>query len=68
MASANHVAGGPMPEMMIKDGIDPTSVKASTRRSTTSDARRSLHSPTLEVRALGGASVANTHTGVRDER
>src|SRR5258705_11930375 len=57
------MAGGPMGEMMIKDGIDPTSVEG------VLDSiydlpmlTGSLHSPTLAVRPLWWRSVGNTHT------
>ena len=56
------VAGGPM-AMMIKDGIDPTSVEGVDK--TIYDLPMlagSLHSPTLAVRPLWWRSVGNTHT------
>jgi len=57
------LAGGPMAEMMIKDGIDPTSVEGVDK--TIYDLPMldgSLHSPTLAVRPLWWRSVGNTHT------
>jgi isoquinoline 1-oxidoreductase beta subunit len=57
------MAGGPMAEMMVKDGIDPTSVEGVDK--TVYDLPMlagTLHSPTLAVRALWWRSVGNTHT------
>jgi len=56
------MAGGPM-AMMIKDGIDPTSVEGVDK--TIYDLPMmagTLHSPTLAVRPLWWRSVGNTHT------
>src|SRR2546427_8734048 len=56
------LAGGPM-AMMIKDGIDPTSVEGVVP--TVYDLPMlagTLHSPTLAVRPLWWRSVGNTHT------
>ena len=56
------MAGGPM-AMMIKDGIDPTSVEGVVP--TVYDLPMlagTLHSPTLAVRPLWWRSVGNTHT------
>ena len=56
------MAGGPM-AMMIKDGIDPTSVEGVDK--TVYDLPMmagTLHSPTLAVRPLWWRSVGNTHT------
>jgi len=57
------LAGGPMAEMMIKDGIDPTSVEGVDK--TVYDLPMltgTLHSTTLPVRPLWWRSVGNTHT------
>jgi isoquinoline 1-oxidoreductase beta subunit len=57
------MAGGPMAAMMIKDGIDPTSVEGVDK--TIYDLPMlagSLHSPTLAVPALWWRSVGSTHT------
>src|SRR5438874_4440917 len=57
------MAGGPMAEMMIKDGIDPTSVEGGLK--TIYDLPMltgSLDSPTLAVPALWWRSVGSTHT------
>src|ERR1700681_2560699 len=56
------LAGGPM-AMMIKDGIDPTSVEGVDK--TVYDLPMlagTLHSPTLAVRPLWWRSVGSTHT------
>jgi isoquinoline 1-oxidoreductase subunit beta len=56
------MAGGPM-AMMIKDGIDPTSVEGVDK--TVYDLPMlagTLHSPTLAVRPLWWRSVGSTHT------
>jgi isoquinoline 1-oxidoreductase subunit beta len=56
-------AGGPMAEMMIKDGIDPTSVEGVDKSIYDLPMLDgTLHSPTLAVRALWWRSVGNTHT------
>jgi len=57
------MAGGPMAEMMIKDGIDPTSVEGVDKSiyDLPMLAGR-LHSPALPVRPLWWRSVGNTHT------
>src|SRR5207302_1159304 len=57
------MAGGPMAEMMIKDGIDPTSVEGVLK--TAYDLPMlagTLHSPALAVRPLWWRSVGSTHT------
>ena len=57
------MAGGPMAEMMIKDGIDPTSVEGVLK--TAYDlpmVAGTLHSPALAVRPLWWRSVGSTHT------
>src|SRR5712671_5067750 len=57
------MAGGPMAEMMIKEGIDPTSVEGVDK--TVYDLPMlagSLHSPALAVRPLWWRSVGSTHT------
>jgi isoquinoline 1-oxidoreductase beta subunit len=57
------MAGGPMAEMMIKEGIDPTSVEGVDK--TIYDLPMlagSLHSPALAVRPLWWRSVGSTHT------
>ncbi|HEV2041846.1 MAG TPA: xanthine dehydrogenase family protein molybdopterin-binding subunit [Casimicrobiaceae bacterium] len=57
------MAGGPMAAMMIKDGIDPTSVEGVDK--TVYDLPMlagTLHSPTLAVPALWWRSVGSTHT------
>ena len=62
VATQSIVAGGPM-AMMIKDGVDPTSVEGVSPTSydlPMMDGR--LHSPTLPVRPLWWRSVGNTHT------
>src|ERR1700681_3320950 len=57
------LAGGPMAEMMIKDGIDPTSVEGVLNSLYGLPLLAgSLHSPTLAVRPLWWRSVGNTHT------
>src|SRR6202163_4317108 len=57
------LAGGPMAEMMIKDGIDPTSVEGVLNSIYDLPMLAgSLHSPTLAVRPLWWRSVGNTHT------
>ena len=57
------LAGGPMAEMMIKDGIDPTSVEGVANSIYDLPMLAgSLHSPTLAVRPLWWRSVGNTHT------
>jgi isoquinoline 1-oxidoreductase beta subunit len=57
------MAGGPMAEMMIKDGIDPTSVEGVDKSIYDLPMLAgTLHSPTLAVRALWWRSVGNTHT------
>ena len=56
-------AGGPMAELLIKDGIDATSVEGVDK--TIYDLPMlagSLHSPTLAVRPLWWRSVGSTHT------
>jgi isoquinoline 1-oxidoreductase beta subunit len=56
-------AGGPMAEMMIKNGIDPTSVEGVDKSIYDLPMLAgTLHSPTLAVRALWWRSVGNTHT------
>jgi isoquinoline 1-oxidoreductase subunit beta len=56
------VAGGPM-AMMIKDGIDPTSVEGVDKSVYDLPMLAgTLHSPTLAVRPLWWRSVGNTHT------
>ena len=57
------VAGTPMAAMMIKDGVDPTSVEGvhpSAYDLPMMDGQ--LHSPALPVRPLWWRSVGNTHT------
>jgi len=57
------VAGTPMAAMMVKDGIDPTSVEGV--HPTSYDLPMmdgTLHSPSLPVRPLWWRSVGNTHT------
>src|ERR1700692_3049101 len=57
------LAGGPMAEMMIKDGIEPTSVEGVLNSIYDLPMLAgSLHSPTLPVRPLWWRSVGNTHT------
>jgi isoquinoline 1-oxidoreductase beta subunit len=57
------LAGGPMAEMMIKDGIDPTSVEGVDKSVYDLPMLAgTLHSPTLAVRPLWWRSVGNTHT------
>jgi isoquinoline 1-oxidoreductase beta subunit len=57
------MAGGPMAEMMIKDGIDPTSVEGVDKSVYDLPMLAgTLHSPTLAVRPLWWRSVGNTHT------
>jgi isoquinoline 1-oxidoreductase beta subunit len=57
------MAGGPMAEMMIKDGIDPTSVEGVLNSIYDLPMLAgSLHSPALAVRPLWWRSVGNTHT------
>ncbi len=57
------LAGGPMAEMMIKDGIDPTSVEGVLNSIYDLPMLAgSLHSPALAVRPLWWRSVGNTHT------
>src|SRR5258706_1887360 len=56
-------AGGPMAELLIKDGIDSTSVEGVDK--TIYDLPMlagSLHSPTVAVRPLWWRSVGSTHT------
>jgi isoquinoline 1-oxidoreductase beta subunit len=56
------MAGGPM-AMMIKDGIDPTSVEGVDKSVYNLPMLAgSLHSPVLSVRPLWWRSVGNTHT------
>ena len=56
-------AGGPMAELMIKDGIDPTSVEGVDKSIYELPMMAgSLHSTTLAVRPLWWRSVGNTHT------
>ncbi len=56
------MAGGPM-AMMIKDGIDPTSVEGVDKSAYDLPMLAgSLHSPVLSVRPLWWRSVGNTHT------
>jgi isoquinoline 1-oxidoreductase subunit beta len=56
------MAGGPM-AMMIKDGIDPTSVEGVDKSVYDLPMLAgTLHSPTLPVRPLWWRSVGNTHT------
>ena len=56
------MAGTPM-AMMIKDGIDPTSVEGvAERRTRCRCCSGELHSPALAVRPLWWRSVGNTHT------
>lgn len=56
------VAGTPM-EMMVKDGIDPTSVEGVAPTSYALPMMSGeLHSPALPVRPLWWRSVGNTHT------
>jgi isoquinoline 1-oxidoreductase beta subunit len=57
------VAGGPMAEMLIKDGIDPTSVEGVDKSVYDLPMLAgTLHSPTVAVRPLWWRSVGNTHT------
>jgi len=57
------LAGGPFAEMMIKDGIDPTSVEGVDKSVYDLPMLAgTLHSPTLAVRPLWWRSVGNTHT------
>jgi isoquinoline 1-oxidoreductase beta subunit len=57
------MAGGPMAAMMIKDGIDPTSVEGVLQTSYDLPMLAgTLHSPELAVRALWWRSVGSTHT------
>jgi isoquinoline 1-oxidoreductase beta subunit len=57
------MAGGPMAEMMIKDGVDPTSVEGVSPTSYALPMMKGdLHSPVLPVRVLWWRSVGNTHT------
>ena len=56
-------AGGPMAQLLIKDGIDPTSVEGVEKSIYDLPMLAgSLHSPTLAVRPLWWRSVGNTHT------
>ncbi len=56
------MAGGPM-AMMIKDGVDPTSVEGVSPTSYALPMMKGdLHSPALAVRPLWWRSVGNTHT------
>jgi isoquinoline 1-oxidoreductase beta subunit len=57
------MAGGPMAEMMIKDGVDPTSVEGVSPTSYALPMMKGdLQSPVLPVRVLWWRSVGNTHT------
>jgi len=57
------MAGGPMAAMMIKDGIDPTSVEGVDKSSYDLPMMAgTLHSPTLAVPVLWWRSVGSTHT------
>ena len=57
------LAGGPMAAMMIKDGIDPTSVEGVLQTSYDLPMLAgTLHSPELAVRPLWWRSVGSTHT------
>src|ERR1700675_2977370 len=57
------MAGGPRAGMMIKNGIDPTSVAGVDKSIYDLPMLAgALHSPTLAVRALWWRSVGNTHT------
>jgi isoquinoline 1-oxidoreductase subunit beta len=57
------LAGSPLAEMMIKDGIDATSVEGVDKSIYDLPMLAgSLHSPTLAVRPLWWRSVGNTHT------
>ncbi|MEO8524766.1 MAG: xanthine dehydrogenase family protein molybdopterin-binding subunit [Caldimonas sp.] len=56
------MAGGPM-AMMIKDGVDPTSVEGISPTSYALPMMKGdLHSPALAVKPLWWRSVGNTHT------
>jgi isoquinoline 1-oxidoreductase beta subunit len=58
------MGGTPFEKMMVKDGIDTTSVEgASDMPYRVSDFQCDLHSPTLGVPVLWWRSVGHTHTG-----
>jgi isoquinoline 1-oxidoreductase beta subunit len=57
------IAGTPLESMLIKDGIDATSVEgAANTRYGVSNLQIELHSPTLPVPVQWWRSVGNTHT------
>ena len=62
------LAGTPFESMMVKDGIDSTSVEgASTLPYAIADLQVELHSPTVGVPVLWWRSVGSTHTAFATE-